>query len=285
VNGTAASLEEAIGEVARAVGEVGRAAKEIASTSRSVAEGATQQASDVDRAGGRLTEVATVAQRTADRAREASGLARDADGAAKSGAAAVQQLSGAMQKIREAAEGTGEIIRDVTDIAFQTNLLALNAAVEAARAGEAGRGFAVVAEEVRSLALRSKDAAGRTEALIKESVRQATEGEARSRDVSDRLSRIAVSVSGASGIVTEIDGAARAQVAALEEARREIGEVDKVTQQNAGSAEQSSASGAELTAQADRLARLVSSFRTNAEALSLSEPTGRERRGPSPARG
>ena len=94
-----------------------------------------------------------------------------------------------MAKIRASAEGTSQIIKDINEIAFQTNLLALNAAVEAARAGEAGRGFAVVAEEVRSLALRSKEAAKKTEALIRESVTQAGEGEGDGKRVTDKLAR------------------------------------------------------------------------------------------------
>ena len=79
--------------------------------------------------------------------------------AADRGSAAMGPMNGTIERIRSAAESTSQIIKDINDIAFQTNLLALNAAVEAARAGEAGRGFAVVAEEVRSLALRAKEAA------------------------------------------------------------------------------------------------------------------------------
>jgi methyl-accepting chemotaxis protein len=170
------------------------------------------------------------------------------------------QMTEAMNKIRTAAEGTAAIIRDINEIAFQTNLLALNAAVEAGRAGEAGRGFAVVAEEVRNLALRSKEAAKKTETLIGQSLDLTAQGEQISARVNSTLSQTVAAVGNVSEIVAEIARASQEQATGIEQSNRAVSQMDQVTQQAAANSEETSSAAEELAAQAQELASLVAQF-------------------------
>jgi len=276
VNRTAHSLEQALEQVAAASAQVSSAAAQIASSSQSVASGASEQAGSLQEITSSLSAVSAITRGASENATQASGLARQAGGAARDGVAAVDQMQGAMARIRSSAEGTSQIIRDINDIAFQTNLLALNAAVEAARAGDAGRGFAVVAGEVRSLALRSKEAAAKTEALIRESVRQAEAGESTSRNVAGKLGDIVGSVEKVATIVADIATSAAEQASGIERVQLAVSAMDRVTQQNAASAEQSSSVAAELSSQAGQLGAMLATFRL-AGAAAADGPAREER--------
>ncbi|MGC4000625.1 MAG: methyl-accepting chemotaxis protein [Anaeromyxobacter sp.] len=282
LNAAADALHGALVQVAGAARQVASASSQIAASSQAVASGASEQANALVETTSRLEGITEVAQRTRAGAGRADGLARSARTAASDGATAMNAMAGAMARIRASAESTSQIIRDINDIAFQTNLLALNAAVEAARAGDAGRGFAVVAEEVRSLALRSKEAARRSEELIRDSMRQATEGEETSRAVSTRLGTIATDVSQVTEVVAEITRESAEQAVGVEQVTVAVSEMEKVTQQNAASSEESSSAAAELAENAQELRRLVESFQLGEDGAGaaplLAAPARRARR-------
>jgi methyl-accepting chemotaxis protein len=84
-------------------------------------------------------------------------------GEAKSLAAdAVTRVGNANQRMADFNHATGrasEMLKLIGQVAHKTNMLALNASIEAVRVGEAGQGFMVVAEEVKALALSTRNAA------------------------------------------------------------------------------------------------------------------------------
>lgn len=260
LNTAADNLRQSLLQVAMASEQVAAASAEIASSSESVAHGASEQASALEESTTALANMADATKRTAENAQTANGLAQEASQRSTEGTEAMAEMHRAMGQVRGAAEGTAAIIRDINEIAFQINLLALNAAVEAARAGEAGRGFAVVAEEVRSLALRSKEAASKTEALINDSMQVSKRGEELSGRVNDTLGGIVGSVSRVGEIIALISTASQEQARGISETQRAMAQMDKTTQMAAASAEETSASADQLASQSRELASLVGKF-------------------------
>ncbi|MCB9655051.1 MAG: methyl-accepting chemotaxis protein [Deltaproteobacteria bacterium] len=285
VNAAAKVLDEALQEVADAATKVSSASQEIASGSRVVAEGASEQAAALEQTAASLEEMAGKTRENSASTKNAKTLAEHANHSARAGKVVVEKMVGAMERIRTSAESTAQIIRDINEIAFQTNLLALNAAVEAARAGEAGRGFSVVAEEVRNLALRSKEAAERTEALIKESVILATEGGQMSNEVDQTLGDITAAVDNVQQVVSTIAEASLYQAQGIEQVTLAVADMDRSVQQAAASSEESSSAAEDMSAQARALAVTVGRFKLGGRTSDFSPGLSPSSAGSRPQRG
>ncbi|WP_028588407.1 methyl-accepting chemotaxis protein [Desulfocurvus vexinensis] len=158
VAGAAASIAEASGELSGQVAEVTDGAEQQKARAGETAQAMEQMNETVMDVARGASEAAEQADGSRRRAQEGSEVVAKAVAAIAEVRERSASLKANMDALGEKAEGIGQVLNVISDIADQTNLLALNAAIEAARAGDAGRGFAVVADEVRKLAEKTMTA-------------------------------------------------------------------------------------------------------------------------------
>jgi hypothetical protein len=168
---------------------------------------------------------------------------------------------GAMTRMQEASQRVAEVVAVIDDVAFQTGMLSLNAAVEAARAGEAGKGFAVVASEVRHLARRCAESADEIRALIGDASAQVDTSADKLKHVSVSLDAIVNGVREVSGRLRSISTASTQQSAGLGEVTESVGNLDKITRENAALVEMSASASSTLVERAQALREAVVSMR------------------------
>ncbi|MBL0937997.1 MAG: HAMP domain-containing protein [Gemmatimonadaceae bacterium] len=260
LNAAVTNLDQALQEVAASAEQVASAGTQISAGSDALAHGAADQAASLEETTSSLTEVASMAKLNANNASEAQALATTARQIVDQGVQDMTQMSHAMDQISRSSTETAKIVKTIDEIAFQTNLLALNAAVEAARAGDAGKGFAVVAEEVRSLAIRSAEAAKNTAQLIEDSVRHAQAGRQYNTVVNSKLLEIKSQVQALSVVVGEITSTSAQQAQGLNQLTEAAAQMNSTTQSVASNAEESASAAVELSSQAQTLQDMVNSF-------------------------
>jgi methyl-accepting chemotaxis protein len=238
------------------------AAAQVSSAAQNLAQGASEQAASLEETSSSLEEMNSMTSRNAETASKASDVSGTAQSSARTGNDAMVRMTGAINEIEKSASETAKIIKAIDEIAFQTNLLALNAAVEAARAGDAGKGFAVVADEVRNLAMRSAEAARNTQTMIEESMHKARQGVQIADEVGKSLQEIVTAATSVNQFVGEISSSSTEQAKGIGQVTTAVSQMDKITQTNAASAEQSAAAAEELSSQSEQLRTIVNELST-----------------------
>ena len=275
----ASTLEETSASMEQLTASVDQISQHAQSQSTAVERGAGSMArvqSSIEAVSGSLTEISELTQRSVENALQ--------------GAKAVDSVVTGITRIAQSSEKIGGIVDVISDIADQTNLLALNAAIEAARAGEHGRGFAVVAEEVSKLADRSASSTKEIGTLIRESVKNVTEGvkiamgsqfameqiRAASQRVNEMIADLAgavgdqvtavkelsTSLANVSEMSHNISAATEEQTSTARQVSKAMEDVNELAQSAAASAEEMSAATGELTTMAQELHKVVGAFKT-----------------------
>ncbi len=237
--------------------QVSAASNQVSSSSQTLAQGASEQAASLEETSASLEEISGTTKRNAESAQNAHVISGESRNAADQGTKQMQEMLTAMNAIKASADDVSKIIKAIDEIAFQTNILALNAAVEAARAGEAGMGFAVVADEVRSLSQRAAKAAKEIGTMIDDSISRTTVGVGLSSQVAATLSLITEKGHKVNELVAEIASASGQQSEGITQVNTAVAQMDKVTQSNASTAEETAAAAEELSAQAACLSESV----------------------------
>lgn len=266
------TISEMANGIASGIDQVASAAGQVMASSDQLAVGASQQAASLEEVSSSLEEIASMTRQNADNASNANQLIRGAAGVFERADESMKSLTASMKEISQASEDTQKIIKTIDEIAFQTNLLALNAAVEAARAGEAGAGFAVVAEEVRNLAMRAAEAARNTAGLIEGTVKKVHGGSSLVELTNREFMEVASTVRKSEVLVGEIAAASQEQANGIQQVSTAVSEMDRVTQQNAASSEESASVATAMHEQADRMRDFIAGLIGKKERAGSSVP-------------
>lgn len=283
------SLDEMAGQSSAAADEISRAVEDIS-------KGAVSQAEEIENASHEIATMGEVIENIVHNVGNLTSTSQTMTAAGDASTLTMQELSASNDRTTEAITRIGEQIRMtnasiekigaaatlITSIADQTSLLSLNASIESARAGEAGKGFAVVAGEIQKLAVQSDEAASEIQqiidTLLKESeqtliVMKEAEGllaeqqdklndtKTRFHEVSDGIH---VSREGTDVIRGNADSCDRARAQVVDV----ISNLSAISQENAASAEETTASMQELNATINMLAEAAGSLKVLSEELS-----------------
>jgi len=237
--------------------------------------GASEQAASVNQTVTTLEELRATSGQTLLKANTLGDIAEKARYEGENGREAIEQSISDMKVVQAKMDAIahtiltlndwiqriGDITTSVHDIARQLRLISLNASIEANNAGDTGKGFAVVAVEVKELAERSQKSTRHVQNILEE-IRRATDRavmatEEGSKGVEQglkqiqRTGKVIHSLESAVGDTSlasrQIVVAVNQEVVAIDQIGTAINEIHAITEQFAGTAEQSRYAAKKLT--------------------------------------
>ena len=296
LNGMVERLRAMVSAVHTSAEQVSASSEEISASAQKLAEGAQSQASTLEQTSASVEELTSSVEQVAEHAQsqaaaaqqgttswvqvrhsieagsknlsEIATLATQSVEKSVEGAKAVQQVVAGINRIAEGSEKIGGIVNVISDIADQTNLLALNASIEAARAGEHGRGFAVVADEVSKLADRSASSTKEIEVLIKESVRNVSEGVKTAAGSQAAMEEIRASAQKTREMIAGFREAIEQQVRAVEELSRALESVSELSRRTSAATEEQATNAKQVSTAVESVNEVTQSAASAAEQMS-----------------
>lgn len=268
ITNSVTSCSEAISGVTTAIDEIARGAMEMADSIQNTAVSMGEVGDEVEG----IKNLAENAKSNADNVIKISSEA-------KNNLTSLLQANNTTVSISEdvvtgitetgvAIDEISEAANAITDIASQTNLLSLNASIEAARAGEAGRGFAVVAQEIQKLAEQSNASAAEIQVIISNIVEKSNknaqlvekiqasinnEGKVL-QEVQQSFNQVAECIDVTSSNIHDILGRAINLDKSKDAVLDEISTLSSISEENAASCEETTASIQEVNATMENIA-------------------------------
>lgn len=240
----------------RAVDEMANGATMLAQETQSASENVIEIGNMIDKVNDNTEELAKDADNMKELGENAENILRQLIAGQKEMVTHIGVVNDKTHEANKAAGKISEVVKLITEIASQTNLLSLNASIEAARAGEAGRGFAVVAENIKQLAEQTTSSAADIQDIIHDLEQKSGEtvekAEAvnnivnkQSEDMKQTADILNQVITGITGLIDKIDSIA-VSVENMDKSKENvvdvIGNLSSVSQENAASTEETSAS-------------------------------------------